>query len=110
MPSGGQRCGRLAAYAQPRAPEDLARLRGHVFDLIGPKPIADVTPADIRGVVEHLDEMAHDDEAKFSSATAGKVWTALGRMFRDACRSKVTELRVREGNPCQEAEGPDRGD
>jgi hypothetical protein len=47
---------------------------------------------------------------KFTGATAGKVWGAVARMFKAACKSKTAELRVREGNPAAEVEGPDHDD
>lgn len=41
--------------------------------------------------------------------TAINVWGVLSKMMKDASRSKVIELRVREDNPAREVQGPDRG-
>jgi integrase len=101
---------RLSRGVRTAENTDLARLRVHVFPLIGQKPIADVTAEDLLGVVAKLDELAHDEASKFTGNTALKVWGAVTKMFKDACRSKVPTLRVRHGNPTLEVEGPDSGE
>jgi integrase len=94
---------------------DYPRLRRHLFKvrcdgiLLGQKPIANVTAEDLRKMVGRLDDLVHDESVRFTGNTASKVWGAITKMFGDACRSKVAELRVREGNPAAEVERPDRG-
>jgi hypothetical protein len=41
--------------------------------------------------------------------TALNIWAVVSRMFRDACRAKQRDLRVREDNPALGVEPPDRG-
>jgi integrase len=101
---------RLSRGVRTAENTDLPRLRVHVLPLIGQKPIAEVTADDLLGVVAKLDELAHDEGAKFTGNTALKVWGAVTKMFKDACRSKVPALRVRKGNPTLEVEGPDAGE
>src|SRR5581483_10430100 len=62
---------------------------------------------DIERIVQFLDaEVAH---GAMAPASAKKIWGTVTKMFRDACRSKLLALRVREDNPCDNVQGPDHG-
>jgi site-specific recombinase XerC len=41
--------------------------------------------------------------------TAWNVWATASKICRDACSSKLDELRVRKDNPARDVAGPDRG-
>jgi hypothetical protein len=59
--------------------------------------MARVPRADIEGLVAELD--AKVQAHKLSWRTAMNVWAVISRMFRDACRSKLSELRVCDDSP-----------
>jgi hypothetical protein len=63
-----------------------------------------VTRRDIEEVMQALDEAVRKGELRWKTAT--NVWGVVTRMFKDACRSKVLGLRVREDDPAREVEGP----
>jgi integrase len=87
--------------------DDESRLRVHVLPTLGARPVAAITRREIEELVQALDRNVQ--AAEISWKTAINVWAAVTRAFRDACRSKRLDLRVREDNPCSEVEGPDRG-
>ncbi|HTQ02942.1 MAG TPA: site-specific integrase [Polyangiaceae bacterium] len=69
--------------------------------------MATVSRADIEGLVRSLDAKIHAEE--LSWRTAQNVWVLVSKMFREAVRSKVPALRVRDDNPCTDVAAPDRG-
>ncbi len=87
---------------------DEGRYKNYVAPVIGTKAIREVTPNNLREVVQRLDETVQQD--KLSWRTANKVWALTTKLFSDACGSKVTALRVREDNPAKSVKGPDRGE
>jgi integrase len=87
--------------------DDESRLEHHVFHRIGDKPMAAISRADVEHLVAELD--AKVQAGDLSWHTAMNVWVVVSRMFRDACRSKLRELRVRDDNPADGVEPPDRG-
>jgi integrase len=86
---------------------DRSRLKLHVLDVLGRKPMATVTREDVGALVARLDEKIADGRIEWK--TAHNAWGTVTRMFRDASRSKVAALRCRDDNPTREVEGPDRG-
>ncbi|MEI8256504.1 MAG: tyrosine-type recombinase/integrase [Deltaproteobacteria bacterium] len=75
--------------------------------IIGALSMRTVARGDLERVVRHLDDQVIRGEIAWK--TAQNVWAVVTRMFRDACRSKSTELRVRDDNPARDVEGTDRG-
>ncbi|HEV3190653.1 MAG TPA: tyrosine-type recombinase/integrase [Polyangiaceae bacterium] len=87
--------------------DDRSRYETHADHLIGDKPMAVVTRADVEGIVESLDAKVR--AGKLSWHTAWNAWAVVSRMFRDAAVAKQRDLRVREDNPCANVAPPDRG-
>ena len=90
-----------------RIDNDLSRLKTHVLPLLGRKRIAEVEAADIRALVRRLDERIQSSE--ISAQTARHAWNLTLKLFKDAVRSKVDALRVRDTNPCDDVERPESG-
>lgn len=90
------------------APEDKRTLSNHVLPAIGARAIVDVSSEDLRLVVRSLDEKVRAGTIAWK--TASNIWVTVRAMFRDACKSKNDALRVRNDNPAQNVQGPDRGD
>lgn len=86
---------------------DRGHLKLHVFPVIGPRPIRDVTRDELRGVVEKLDRTI--ESGSFTWKTAQRCWGLVTNLFADACDSKTASLRVRPDNPARGVRGPDRG-
>ncbi len=86
---------------------DRARLRTHVFPVIGERSITEVARDDLEELVESLDQRVLDGEMAWK--TAWNAWALLSRAFKDACAAKDRSLRVRSDNPCAGIVGPDRG-
>lgn len=86
---------------------DRTRYTKWIAPVIGMRPIAAVERRDVERVVQLLDEAVASK--RLSSKTARNVFGVLTKMFSDACRSKVLELRAREDNPARDVAGPDRG-
>ncbi len=86
---------------------DEGRVRKWVQPALGGLPIAHVGRRDVEAFVERLDRQVR--EGKLSWKTALNVWTVVGKMFDDACRSKTLALRIRTDNPSADVRGPDRG-
>ncbi len=86
---------------------DHCRFRKWIDPHLGLKPIAEVTRRDVEAFVQAIDSAVQRHELSWK--TAQNAWNLVTKMFRDSCRSKVLELRVREDNPAQEVEGPYRG-
>jgi integrase len=73
---------------------------GHLF-------VQDISRDDVESLVRSLDESVRAGQISWKTALNG--WAVTTKMFKDACRSKLAELRVRSDNPCADVEGPDRG-
>lgn len=92
--------------------DDRSRLRDHVFPVIGPLPIEDVTAEHIEDVVARLDRRValpkvHAD--RLSWKTAINVWAVLRKCLDDAAHAKNRALRVLAGpSPAANVRGPDR--
>lgn len=103
---------RVLAYREGRGvvsiADDRQRFRDHVVPVLGPLSIAAVSKADIRRLVQTLDDKVSAEELSWK--TAHHVWTLARGMFGDACGSKRADLVVREDDPTDKVEPPDRGD
>ncbi|MGD0678195.1 MAG: site-specific integrase, partial [Polyangiaceae bacterium] len=86
---------------------DRARYKKWISPLIGAESIATIPRRRIEEVVQSLDRAVQLGQLRWK--TAINVWGVLSKMMKDASRSKVIELRVREDNPAREVQGPDRG-
>ncbi len=87
---------------------DRGRLVKHVMPTIGARPVAELSTDELRGLVEVLDAKVRADRLHWN--TAKKVWGLVTKLFADACKSKVSSLRVRTDNPTKDVQGPDQGD
>lgn len=87
--------------------DDAARLRKHLFPLVGAKAIRTVDAKDLRAFVAVLDGKIASGALAWKSA--GNLWGLVGKLFADAQRSKVEALRVRDDNPATGVAPPDRG-
>jgi integrase len=80
---------------------------------IGHMTMAHVTRQDLEGLVRHLDsEVLRFDRATRTGLrwkTARNAWAVVSKMFADASKSKILDLRVRTDNPATDIEGPDDG-
>lgn len=88
--------------------DDVQRMRDHLLPALGDLGIKDVSKADARRLVEHLDDKVRRGELGWN--TAGKCWTLARTMFKDACSSKRAEFVVRDDDPTDKVKGPDKGD
>lgn len=86
---------------------DRYRYRLHISPVIGKKRLADVTPDDLRELVQRLDEKADDESVRFGAKTAICCWAIVSRMFADMVDSKKRELRVLKKNPAAGVAPPD---
>jgi integrase len=87
---------------------DESRLRTHVLPMIGSLPIRTVSRHDLEKLVAHLDGLVAAEEISWKTAT--NVWGIASKLFADAHRSKIPDLRVRQDNPARDVLGPDRGE
>ena len=103
-----------------------ARFANWIEPLIGTLPMRRVESTDLEGVVRKLDaaiqeradwfeEHSDDEPTKgrrpgLAWKTAWNVWGEVTDAFREACTSKVVELKVRDDNPATNVQGPDRGE
>lgn len=103
--------GRFAAHREARGltsvPDDRSRFANHVAGALGPLEMANVSRADVEGLVRELDAKVQTDALSWK--TAQNVWMLVSKMFREAVRSKSVALRVRTDNPCTDVAAPDRG-
>jgi integrase len=88
--------------------DDKQRLRDHILPSVGELAIAQVTKGDARRLVQHLDDKVRRGDLSWK--TASHVWTLTRTMFRDACSAKRIDLVVRDDDPTDRVEGPDRGE
>ncbi len=86
---------------------DKSALKIHVTPVLGPMPMRAITSANIRTVVERLDDKI--DAEELSAKSASNVWSTMHKLFVDARKSKREALRVIESNPLVDVEGPDAG-
>ncbi len=86
---------------------DRGRYLKWIAPRLGTLPIAQVTRRHVEEVVQDLDLAVR--AGQLSWKTAVNAWGVITKMFKDACRSKVLDLRVRDDNPAAEVQGPDRG-
>lgn len=87
--------------------DERGRMNKWILPQIGHLRIATVKPRDLQVLVATLDDAARED--LIAGKTAKNVWGHVTKMFSDACKSKLPELRVREDNPCLLVEGPEPG-
>jgi len=71
------------------------------------RAMSDVTRDEIETLRDLLDGKVRAGDIAWK--TGVNNFGIVTKMFRDACRSKCRELRVRADNPCADVEGPDRG-
>jgi integrase len=88
--------------------DDRQRVRDYMEPSFGPLIISSVTKTDARRFVQVLDDKVRKETIAWK--TAHHIWTLTRTMFRDACSSKRPDLVVREDDPTDKVEGPDRGD
>jgi integrase len=86
---------------------DKGRYAKWVAPLLGLKEVKHVCRRDVEEVVQHLDASVTKGELRWKTAT--NAWGVVTKMFSDACRSKVLDIRVRDDNPARDVQGPDRG-
>jgi integrase len=86
-----------------------SHLDARILPVIGRKRMRDVTAGDLEQIVQRLDAAVDDETLKWKSAT--NIWGTVTKMFSDATKGKVLELRARdrEDNPAKGVEGPTRG-
>lgn len=84
-----------------------SRWRLHIKPIIGDKLMGEVTADDLRDLVQALDEKVADPELKFGPTLAKACWSLVSKMFKDACSSKLKELRVIKENPAFNVSPPD---
>lgn len=87
--------------------DDQQRIRDHILPTLGKLEMKRVTRADIRKLVERLDERVRSEELRWK--TALHVWTLVRGMFRDARSAKRAELVMRDDDPTEAVAPPDRG-
>lgn len=86
---------------------DRGRWGKWIAPAIGKRPMREVTRRELEQLVQSLDDAVI--AAKLSWKTAGESWALVAKAFRESARSKRIDLRVREDNPAEGVEGPDRG-
>ena len=87
--------------------DDRARMANHVLAIIGHLEVRKTTRRDLEGLVESLDERIASGELGWK--VAGMAWSNVARMFKDACSAKKLDLRVRDDNPAENVQAPERG-
>ncbi len=112
---------------QASAKDRSARFAKWIEPIVGTKPIATVTAADLRRVVQALDEQVQirtafyaeredatdEHEGKkpgLSPKTAANVYGEVTAGFAEATHSKLDELRVLEANPAIGVRPPTTGE
>ena len=87
--------------------DDRTLLSHHILPTIGSLDVRTIGNAALRSLVAELDtRVAHGE---FSWKSAVNVWSVVRALFRDACRAKQDDLRVRGDNPSHDVAGPDVG-
>ncbi len=95
---------RARTLSGDRAPNHFEK---YVLPVLGHKHIDQWEAADMRRLVNHLDELATG--GALSPKTAMNVWASVKAACRAACSSKLEVLRVRQDNPSNGVEPPERG-
>lgn len=110
---------------QSSAGDRRARFTTWIEPVIGTLPMASVTSADLRRVVQKLDEQvrirntfyAEQEGAEhkgrkpgLSPKTAANVWGEITSGFGEACHSKLDELRILDANPALGVRPPTTGE
>jgi integrase len=90
------------------ARHDASAFKAWIEPHIGKLLIVEVQRRDLERIVQALDEAVQRGDIRWK--TAINRWGTVTKMFKDACRSKRLELRVRDDNPAAAIEGPDRGE
>lgn len=88
--------------------DDRSRMKNHVLGTLGPLDVATVSRRQLEELVQRLDERIVKGEIGWKVATL--AWSNVRRMFKDACSAKRLELRVREDNPAEHVQAPERGE
>ncbi len=87
--------------------DDRARMINHVFASIGPLDVRTASRRDLERLVESLDERIAKGTLGWKVALM--AWSNVARMFKDACSAKRLDLRVRDDNPADNVQAPERG-
>jgi integrase len=95
------------AKGQTSTRENESHYGHHIKEATGGRHVRDWTTDDLRALSRSLDAKVQGNEMKWK--TAWNVWATASRICRDACSSKLDELRVRSDNPARDVAGPDRG-
>jgi integrase len=106
--------------------DSRARFANWIASVIGTLPMRRVQSTDLEEIVRKLDRAVqeradwfeeHGDESPSAGRrpglawkTAWNIWGEVTDAFREACTSKLGELKVRDDNPATNVQGPDRGD
>lgn len=102
---------RFAAHRDGRGltsvKDDRSRFTQHIAPVLGQLAMTAVGRADIERLVRALDAKVQASELSWK--TSQNVWGLASKMFSEAVRSKLPELRVRSDNPCTDVAAPDRG-
>lgn len=114
---------------QITTPLRRARFRDYIEPVIGKLPMTTVSSEQLRAIVQKLDAEVHlrgrfysgevgavnggarhTSKPGLSGKTAALVWSEVTSAFKEACSSKITELKVRADgdNPASSVQGPDR--
>lgn len=89
---------------------DRRFIEKHAGPHIGEKPIGDdgIQREDIEKLVQVWDDRTA--RGLWAWRTAQRAWHILCALFRDTCKSKNLELRVRKSNPTTDVAPPDTGE
>jgi integrase len=87
--------------------ENESHYKHHIAGATGGRHVRRWDADDLRRLSRELDAKVQGGEMKWK--TAWNVWATATRMCKDACTSKLDELRVRADNPARDVAGPDRG-
>ena len=83
------------------------RVTKWILPLLVGRTMRSITREDLEAVVRHLDDVVRRGDISWK--TAGNVWGECTSAFKQACVSKIAELRVRDDNPADKVQGPDGG-
>jgi hypothetical protein len=87
--------------------DDRQRVRDYVVPAMGQLAMRAVGKADVRAMVSMLDDKVRAGDLAWK--TVAHVWTIVRTMFRDLAPRRAS-LVVRDDDPTENVEGPDRGD
>lgn len=89
------------------ARENDSHYKHHIIGPTGGRHVRNWEADDLRRLSRELDAKVQAAELKWKSAW--NIWATASRMCKDACTSKLDELRCRTDNPTRDVAGPDRG-